>query len=503
MAGWNPFESRLEPGTAFVEKRSRKQRKGRRFCEAAQHNRLTSGFVTTTVPPVVSIEQGLPQLRARARHAYENNDFIKAFVRACLTNIIGHRGVMLQSRVMTGGGEADQLARTEIENAWREWGRKGGGADFTLQRSFWQLQRDVVQSCAIDGEYLAIKRITPRGLQLQSLDPEMLPVGYSEDRTDGSYIRQGIQYDQNDRVTGYWFHKERPQRSRSGYVTGYGAHGADYRFIRADRVLHVYLPEYSVQCRGVPWVAAGLLRLGLLHGYQEAELFAARTAASQMGFLIDAADGETYEGEGTDAEGIDEFEAEPGVWRRLPYGMDVKPPDTSRPNPAFEAFIKANVRFLAAGLGVSYASISGDFSDANYSSMRAASLIEQEVWKTLQTFVMEQFHDPVFIDWLELAIDTGTLLIAGQEPVRPLQQYMPRSWQPRRWAWVDPAKEMKAHGEAIDRRLKSRSEVIREMGRDPEEVWREIQEENAMFESLGIAPNDVTPATPPEPMEEE
>lgn len=469
-----------------------KRRKAKRLYEAAGVGRLTSGWVGSTAPHNISIERGLPALRARSRECYENNDHIRAFVRACKTNIIGHRGVVLQSRVMRGT-EADQLARMSVEEAWRAWGRIGGGADFTLQRSWWQLENDVVQTCAVDGEYIALKRMTRSGLQLKTLDPEMLPVGYSEDLKNGRYIRQGIEYDRDDRRVGYWFHEEPPNKARSAYVNGYGPHGAKYIRVPADQVVHVFLPEFAVQSRGVPWTAAGLLRLKLLHGYHEAELFAARGAASQMGWLLEGASGDEFEGDVEEGDredaDVDEIEMEPGVFRKLPYGWDVKPPDTSRPNTAFEHFVKSNVRVLAAGLGVSYAQLSGDYSDANYSSMRASQLIEQEVWKTLQTWVVEQWHDPLFDAWLEAAIDTGTLLIGGREPSGPLERYQPRGWQPRRWAWVDPQKEMTAHGMALDRRLKSKSEIIREMGRDPDEVWREIAEENALMESLGLDPH--------------
>jgi capsid protein len=45
---------------------------------------------------------------------------------------------------------------------------------------------------------------------------------------------------------------------------------------------------------------------------------------------------------------------------------------------------------------------------------------------------------------------------------------------------------------AIINNLKSRSEVIRDSGADPEDVFAEIQRENALMDKLGI-----TPAPPP------
>jgi len=61
-------------------------------------------------------------------------------------------------------------------------------------------------------------------------------------------------------------------------------------------------------------------------------------------------------------------------------------------------------------------------------------------------------------------------------------------YQGRRWAWVDPQKDGNANKLAIDNRLKSRSQIMRESGDDPESVWREIQHEEEIMRELGIQP---------------
>ncbi|WP_191621216.1 phage portal protein [Marinihelvus fidelis] len=474
--------------------------------------RFTMDWVTAPIPNDVAIDAGLSALRARAREKHRNNGHIKAYVRACHTNIVGHRGVILQSRVTDRGGlKPDRLARQAIEAGWKDWGRKGGPVDKAERRSWRQFQVDVITSCCTDGEFFAIidgDRGHP--VRLTTVDPETIPVSYSEDLGNGRYIRQGIEFYDNGRVRGYWMSLADPKKSRHGYAAAYGNGTADLKFVPAKSMIHVYLPEFAIQNRGVPWVAPGLLALGMLHGYHEAELIAARIAASQMGWITEAASGDTYEGDDPDADdtddGLDEIISDPGTYRRLPYGVDVKPPDTSRPNSAFEGFVKANVRGLAAAWGAGYAEISGDYSDANYSALRAAALVEQESWKLLQEWLIESFHEPIFRQWVELSIDMGYLTIAGAQPAGPLTDYLAHGWQPRRWAWVDPQKEMAAQEKALANGLKSRSEIIRDMGRDPDDVWQEIHDENAILESLGIVlqPVQSTESAPePAPNDEE
>lgn len=72
---------------------------------------------------------------------------------------------------------------------------------------------------------------------------------------------------------------------------------------------------------------------------------------------------------------------------------------------------------------------------------------------------------------------------------------MAAHYQGRRWAWVDPQKDGNANKLAIDNRLKSRSQIMRESGDDPESVWREIQREEQIMEQLGIQPIPESPVT--------
>lgn len=87
------------------------------------------------------------------------------------------------------------------------------------------------------------------------------------------------------------------------------------------------------------------------------------------------------------------------------------------------------------------------------------------------------------------ALARGALVVgAGRLKSSNYAKHRRLSWQPRRWQAVDPQKEAQANKLALDERLKSRSEIIRESGRDPEEVWLEIQRENERMEELQIKP---------------
>ena len=153
----------------------------------------------------------------------------------------------------------------------------------------------------------------------------------------------------------------------------------------------------------------------------------------------------------------------------LPQGYEFQSFDPDYPHANFDSFCKTTLRGIAAGLGVSYTSLTGDLSEANYSSARVGLLDEREEWRLIQSWLIESFFAPLYSEWLEMALLSGQLAL----PMSKFDKFNAAIWQGRRWQWIDPQKEIAANADAIARGLTTPSAVIRESGRDPEDVWRE------------------------------
>src|SRR5690606_17948091 len=94
-----------------------------------------------------------------------------------------------------------------------------------------------------------------------------------------------------------------------------------------------------------------------------------KIAAMFAGFIVnqnDTSGGDPFDGEEMPS-------LEPGTLQRLPGGFDVR---FSTPQQAQQSgeFVKAQIRQLAAGLGVPSHWVDGDLTGANYSSLRAGLL---------------------------------------------------------------------------------------------------------------------------------
>ena len=145
--------------------------------------------------------------------------------------------------------------------------------------------------------------------------------------------------------------------------------------------------------RGVTWFASALMRLHMLQGYEEAEVVRARASSALMGF-IQSPDGELMGDELYGSERVSNFE--PGVFKYLAPGESVTVPDLNAPDGQLEPFTRSMLRAVAAGIGVSFESVSKNFSESNYSSSRLSLLEERDTYRVLQRYMIENFHQPVF-----------------------------------------------------------------------------------------------------------
>jgi len=115
-------------------------------------------------------------------------------------------------------------------------------------------------------------------------------------------------------------------------------------------------------------------------------------------------------------------------------------------------------------------------------------LEERERYKDLQEWFIHSFVKPVYEEWLTMAYMKGEIKIGKVPLSRPVDQYLTAHFQGRRWSWVDPSKDLQASQLSIQENLKSRSQIMREQGDDPDSTWREIAREKELMKELGIQP---------------
>lgn len=466
---------------------------------ASATDRLFSNWSTVSQPINQQLEGELRSLRARSRELAKNEPYLRRFFQLCRSNIVGPKGFVLRSEVMRTNGNQDELAQDAIEAGWKAWGKRG--VCCALDRfSLIEMENLICDQLFRDGELILIQHTGPNenkfGISFRFVDPELMDVNHKEKLKSGHQVRMGIETNRIGKVAAYHFHS-----TDSTHDHFYQIGGRGYIRIPAEFVIHRFVTEYVDQLRGYPHGAAAMLRMRMLNGYEEAELVAARNAASTMGFIERGEDGGGFEGE-EDYDDEPMIEAEPGAFHYLENGSKLHDWKPDHPTTAYKEYVKGVLRGISSGLGVNYNTLANDLEGVNYSSLRGGVLEDREMWKAHQNWFIDQVMCDVFERWLRSALLMGALTLPRGLPLKSsnIERYRAHSFQGRRWAWVDPQKDMKANETAIQLGLRSRSSIIREMGDDPDQVWREIEREQDTLEKLGLT---MTPETEPEEVEED
>lgn len=464
----------------------------RRF-DAAAVDRLTASWQAGNIAIDSDLKSCLDRLRARSRDLFKNNEFAAKFGRMVRNNVVGADGFILQMQVRDPGRGMDSGANAAIEDAFARWSQPAV-CDVAGKRSFSDFCRAAALALARDGEFLIRRRFGPDfgpfGFQLQMLDIDRLDTTYNIAPANGrNAVIMGVELDVYRRPVAYWLWDR--------HSMDYAAPRQTRERVAASEILHGFIPVEDEQTRGIPWMHAVMRRMNDLNGYREAAIIAARVGASKMGFYT-SPDGQP----GTPAEGTDrpgEFisEATPGHFDVLPQGYGFTPFDPDYPHAQFDMFCKATLRGIASGLGVPYHELGNDLEGVNYSSIRAGTLASRDEWVLVQQWLIDTLLEPVFDDWLPIALAANRIVLANGAPL-PLAKatkFQPHRWQGRRWQWVDPLKDMTANVLAIENGLDSPQQVAARQGRDVEDVVNELAEFQQLLKAKGVVLTGTTAPT--------
>lgn len=458
-----------------------------RMYEGAKVNRHTADWQALSTSGDSEILTSLRLLRARSRWMVRENPYALQGVRELVNNVIGS-GIGFQAQVKDSSGSALLTPiNNRIEEEWHDWSAKttahtGGILHFAdIERlAFWQL----VES----GEAIIRKVRQPFGggkipFALELMESDRLMDQWQTARApNGNVIKMGVEQDGWGRPVAYWFWPNHP---------------GDYQFqhfqpskflrIEADEIIHLYTVERWPQTRGIPWLHAGLMRLRHADRYEDAELIAARASANIVGFIT-SPDVAIPPGEEEVDPSINQriLDTEPGQFETLLPGESFQGFNPSRPNTGMEPFMRYLVRSVAVGLGgPGYSSLSGDYSQHNYNSLRMEKITERDAYRIMQAWFIRNFRASIHPEWCEAAYLAGA--IPATDYYSHPKKYQAARFKPRGWTWIDP-KEIKYMTEAVRSGFTTVSDVIEASngGQDAEDTFTARRKELDLMQTLGL-----------------
>jgi lambda family phage portal protein len=321
----------------------------------------------------------------------------------------------------------------------------------------------------------------PLGLGL--IEAERVVDEFSFPTPENQATRLGVERDEFGRPIAYYVRTIHP-----GEIRLPAGQEIKIERVPASDILHLRVVDRWPMTRGEPWLHGVLSKLDDMDEYSKAELTAARMGANFFATL--ESDYDNALATTTDAaSGAREMNIEPGVIEQLAPGDALKFHTPNRPNVALDPFLRYMLREVAAGVGVSYESLSRDYSQSNYSSSRLALLDDRDLWRVLQQWYVRAFREPLLRDWMQSAVLSRAISSIPVEAYAPdAERFLAVTWKLRGWQWVDPTKEVNAYKEAVKAGFTTVSAVIAQTagGVDVEDVIAERKRELEMFEAADI-----------------
>lgn len=391
-------------------------------------------------------------LRFIARDMLRNNPRVVRIKRLLRNNIVG-AGIKPS---VNWKGKAEDQRKTIVEDLIkRHCLKRKFDADGML--TMLGLQSLALGTIAGDGEVLLRRRMRrpgdgfPLNFQVQILETDFLNKNIDGKLASGNYAVEGIEFNVIGQRVAYHLYQSHP----GGRL---GAMPATTR-VDAGNIIHAFDVGRGGQHRGVSWFAPVIPLLHDLQRYQDGQVKRQEIAALFAGILQTTEDAEEIEG------ALDELKA----GSILTVGQDENLTFTNPPAvEGYEPFMRATDRVIAAAMGVTYEALAGDYSGVNYTSGRMGRMdVDPNIKDWQDNLMIAQICD-VFADWIAEAIeDTADIPRDMWEMI----------WTPPVRPMVDPTKDYKANETAMRSGQKSRRQVIREGGGDPDKVDQEIKEE--------------------------
>lgn len=451
----------------------------KRKYEGADTGRRTAGWNTTSTSATTEGAGALIRLRNRSRDLVRNNPYAKRGIHLIANNVIG-KGIKTQWKTDTDPNVSDE--EKSINLLWRAWAETTA-CDYEGRKTLASIQRLAMKNIAESGEVFIRKRregvrevsfegqkVLVPAFSLQILESDFLQSDRSPRKLEnGNTIKQGIELDSRDKRVAYHLYQEHP--GDIGLMSG-----TRLTTTRVDArdVYHLYEVDRAGQLRGIPWLAAVMLRLRDFDLFEDATLKRQQCAAMFVAFVHDM-------------EGFDEFDdadddecelgekMEPGRIEELPPGKDIKLSDPPNAE-GYDSYSSVVLHSIATGLGLTYNALTSNLSKVNFSSGRMGWL---EMMRNIDTWRKDLIIDPFMVPLIEDFREEAEIIGRSVAKARAVHT------SPRR-EMIDPTKEVPALQTAVRSGFKTLSEVIREQGHDPDTHFRELKDDKEKIDKLGL-----------------
>lgn len=444
----------------------------------------------------------LSTLMARSRDLSRNNGLMTGGMQTLRDNIVGSTlrlSALPDYRLLGWSREKAREWANDVEAQFRSWADTAE-CDAARTLNLLGLTLQMLGGAMLNGDAVALPLWLPRpgqawATRLMIVEADRLCT--PPEKRGAEDVRGGIRFGPHGDPLAYYILKKHPGDA----LLGKGMDYAEWEEIPAftawgrKRVIHLHDKERSGQSRGKPVVAGVMRELRMAGEYASNELKASVTNSLIAAFLESDQDTQSMAemlGDGAAAFNAQIADSARAAFSRLrgpalitiPPGTRVNTVAPGRPNPAFDAFMKAALRHIAAGMNMPYELLLKDFSQTSYSSARAALLEAWRYFNGRRRWITDYFLRDVYDLWLEEAVNSGRVQAPGYYERR--YAYARARFLFGGRGWVDPVKDAQAAEIRLRAGLSTLERECAEQGEDWEEVMDQQQTERQMLHERGL-----------------
>lgn len=451
-----------------------------------------------------SILDDLPILRERCRDLYNNTPAAHGAISTINTNVIG-TGLILRStpalEVLGLTDEEGQDLSDLIEREFELWANSQLSCDYTRKLNFAEIQRLVSVSQQISGDVFVLMPWVKRNGSIYDVKLQLIEadrICNPNDLPDDKKIAGGIEYDNDGIPIAIHIRTPHPGNELDFDVPTWVR--VEYYGAKTGRrnVLHVMEHERIDQARGVPILAPVIETIKQISKYSEAEIAAAVVNAVLAVFIkrptpsddmpVDYGDeNEKKPWENT------EYKLGSGTWIDGAPGEELQVVNAARPSNQFDPFFLATMKQVGMALELPFEILIKHFS-SSYSASRAALLEAWKMFRVKRGFIISNFCQPAFEEFLTEAVIKGRINAPGfLSDIAIRAAYCSAQWVGPTPGQLDPGKEYDAANKAVEYGFTSRTRATAELnGQDFENVVKEKAREEALMRHLGVQLNTST-----------
>ncbi|MGM8753633.1 phage portal protein [Enterobacter chuandaensis] len=433
-------------------------------------NAFGFGVGTNSVSINNIIKWHLSEWRNQSRDATLVNPIARKYMMLSVDGVVGSNGIYVKPSVdIDVDEEKKHTINQQLEKLFDRWAYDASKFSIDGSMTFDLFAQVLEKHRCRDGEAFVRIHNFNRSIKIEIIDSARLTQLNNAVLADG-YISNGIEYNKYRQPVNYYFAKYNP-------VT-YTYDATSYEVVPASEILHYFVMDDATQERGIPDLIASTKVLADLKNFQEAALLAKRISASVTTFITNnGSNNELALSEGEQDTAIYNEYLEPGAIFELNANQDVKSVDPRNGVDGIAEFTDVLFDNISMGLNVTKQSLMGSTADASFSAAKLAERLQATTFSTRTNVLINKVLKPIYTAWLKNEMlnnsklklsfsDFDDLVCARYIPTKPIS--------------LDPLKDIQCEVAAIDAGLKSRTQVISEMGGDPRVVLQEIENEKNM-----------------------